>query len=132
MEDRRMNPKEIGKRIVYVLQLENDYFYVGQTPYLVKRLDEHKRNKGSVWTKIHKYEYLIETYDAGSCTSKDAEALENEVVIKYMKDKGWRRVRGGNLSAIDEKEILRVLLKFPKKYNLDQEFINILTASQSE
>ncbi|MEK3917220.1 GIY-YIG nuclease family protein [Paenibacillus sp. FSL H7-0331] len=121
-----MNPEDIGQRYIYVIQLENENVYVGQTPYLAKRLDEHKRGKASKWSKIHKYEYLIDRYDAGICTSVQAEILENETVLKNMKERGWRKVRGGHLSAIEEKEILRVMIKYRDKYKIDKDYFDVL------
>ncbi|NEN82589.1 GIY-YIG nuclease family protein [Paenibacillus elgii] len=106
--------------------MEDGYFYIGQTPYLTRRIDEHKRRKAAEWTKIHKYEFLIDKFDAGLCTSKEAEALETEVTIRFMKEHGWKKVRGGNLSALDEKEIQRVMIKYRKKYAIDDDLYNVL------
>ena len=121
-----MHTQEIGQRFVYAIQLEDGNIYVGQTPYLARRLEDHKRGKGAEWTRLHKYEYLIDKFDAGLCTSKEAEGLENEITLRYMKEHGWRKVRGGNLSAMDEREILRVMIKYRKKYKIDEDYFNEL------
>ena len=39
----------------YVLQLDNDYWYVGKTHYLRRRFAEHKTGLGGArWTSLHK------------------------------------------------------------------------------
>ncbi len=48
------------------------------------------------------------------------------MTIRFMKEHGWKKVRGGNLSALDEKEIQRVMIKYRKKYAIDDDLYNVL------
>jgi len=80
---------------IYVLKLENDYYYVGKTNDLAKRFEQHKTGKGSTWTKIHKplsYDKVIE-----KASPLDEDKTTKEYMIKYGIDK----VRGG--SYVSEK-----------------------------
>jgi len=75
---------------IYVLKLENDYYYVGKTNDLAKRFEEHKSGNGSTWTKIHKplsYDKVIE-----KASPLDEDKITKEYMIKYGIDK----VRGGS------------------------------------
>ncbi|SHJ47992.1 type I restriction enzyme, R subunit [Tangfeifania diversioriginum] len=43
-----------NKYYVYVLECENDSYYIGQTSDLIKRWGQHISGQGAKWTKIHK------------------------------------------------------------------------------
>lgn len=70
---------------VYVLLLENNKWYVGKTNDLDNRIKEHKRGRGSMWTKINKVKNVKEIIPNGS---------EKTTTLKYMKEYGYDNVRG--------------------------------------
>jgi len=76
---------EIDDCVVYVLQLENDKYYIGKTHNLNNRISQHFKNKGSEWTRLHKPISFIETSN---------EISEKEMTLKYMRKYGWSNVRG--------------------------------------
>lgn len=80
--------------IIYVLKLENDKFYIGRTNSLEKRLQQHKNNLGSEWTKKYKFVNLIETKPYMDIFDED------NMVKKYMIKYGINNVRGGTYSTI--------------------------------
>lgn len=76
--------------IVYVLQLENDKYYVGKTTDSEFRLDQHFNAFGSVWTK--KYNPIKVLEMIGGCDEFD----EEKYTLKYMNLFGIDNVRGGS------------------------------------
>jgi predicted GIY-YIG superfamily endonuclease len=74
---------------LYVLQLENDKWYVGKTHDIAKRFKEHQSGKGSAWTTMNKPVRIVEsrplkdTYD------------ETNTTKELMKKYGIDNVRGG-------------------------------------
>lgn len=64
----KFSHKSFDKNLtIYVLALENGFFYVGKTYNLARRLEEHKEMKGSLWTKKHKFIELYETIENCLC-----------------------------------------------------------------
>ena len=76
----------------YVLELENNKYYIGITKNIVKRLKKHNNGNGSKWTQIYKPIRCIEYFEY----SKEK---EREYTIKYMKLYGWENVRGAGWTA---------------------------------
>ena len=74
---------------VYVLELEDQCWYVGVTYNLNLRLGQHWAGEGAKWTRLHKPVCLVETiYPADRNT-------ENETTEKYFELYGRDKVRGG-------------------------------------
>ncbi len=92
---------------LYVLLLEDKKYYVGitsQTPE--KRYTEHVNNiRPANWTKKYKPLEIIDRKDLGEMTREAAEAYENKAVRKYMAEKGYNNVRGGDLT--DESDYVK-------------------------
>jgi len=80
--------------IIYVLQLQDDCFYIGKTKDLDRRVEEHKRGEGSAWTKLHPVVKLKETFNGDSYS-------EDRLVKNYMQIYGIDKVRGGSYSQIE-------------------------------
>ena len=83
------------KMIIYILELNNNKYYVGKTTNLEKRLDQHKNNIGSEWTKKYKFIKLVETIETQS------EFEEDKYVKIYMNRYGINNVRGGSYNQIE-------------------------------
>lgn len=81
---------------IYVLQLQNNKYYIGKTKNVNKRLEQHfnKNIYGSAWTSKHKPIKLIETI-------KNIDDFdEDKYTLKYMKKYGIDNVRGGSFSQL--------------------------------
>lgn len=81
---------------VYVLQCENEKFYVGQTSNIVRRFEEHKNGEGSSWTKKHR---AISMVDLVQTTLNDFR--EVALTLQYMSKYGITNVRGGPFSRVE-------------------------------
>jgi predicted GIY-YIG superfamily endonuclease len=74
---------------LYVLQLENNKWYVGKTNDVVTRFKQHQDGKGSAWTKLYKPLRIV-----GVRPLKDAHD-ETNTTKDLMKTYGIDNVRGG-------------------------------------
>ena len=82
--------------IVYVLELEQDKFYVGQTRNLLERVRQHMEGTyASVWTKLYRPKFSSLTklrHVFCPCDAYD----EDKYTIMMMKNYGIDNVRGGS------------------------------------
>ena len=81
-----------GAGHVYVLRLQGDehaenYYYVGFTQDLPKRLHDHFNNDGAIWTKIHPPINVMRILEGDKNE-------ERATTIAMMKVYGWNFVRG--------------------------------------
>ncbi|HEC37919.1 hypothetical protein LCGC14_0757100 [marine sediment metagenome] len=76
---------KIEKKIVYVLKLGNDKWYVGKTGNLKQRLYQHKTGKNSPWIQMNRVIDVKETIPNGDL---------KEITLDYMRKYGWENVRG--------------------------------------
>ena len=76
-------------KLIYILELENNKFYVGKTSKIEKRFNDHINGQGSEFTKIYKPIQIYKIYKELS------EFDEDNYTKKYMKLFGIDNVRGG-------------------------------------
>ncbi len=114
---------------VYILQLENNKFYIGKTYNLQHRLAQHFAGIGSAWTKKFKPSHLISSFPGDGFD-------EESTTLRAMAKHGIESVRGGSYSKIvlnenEQNHIVHVLRSAQDKcYHCDstQHFSN--TCSQ--
>ena len=95
---------------IYILRLENEKYYVGQTVNVKERFKNHKKGKlSSEWTKLHNPIEIIEVIETRFKDVSEAMFLENSITIEFMKKFGWKNVRGGDFCTLNV-EKLRFLL----------------------
>lgn len=75
--------------LIYVLELENNKYYVGKTTNPDFRLKQHFNSYGSEWTKKYKPKKILEIIS--NCEDID----EDKYTLKYMEKYGINNVRGG-------------------------------------
>lgn len=97
------------KRYIYVLELHGGKYYIGQTTTR-KRIEDHKKGKGSAWSKKHGVVSVLEEYEIPVESHDHAELIENMKTIQYMNQHGWKNVRGGFWTNTDDMAHLRGLL----------------------
>lgn len=94
---------------IYVLELENNKYYVGKTTNPDVRLETHFKVGGSCWTSIHKPKKVLELIE--NCDDYD----EDKYTLKYMKEYGIENVRGGSFCKIkldfDQCKVLNDMIK---------------------
>jgi predicted GIY-YIG superfamily endonuclease len=85
------------RKYLYVLLLEDDHYYIGQTNDLTRRFRQHceQKGEGSVWTFYYKPIRIVEYWDLGEYTQEGAMQFETQLTIEYMNKFGIDNVRGG-------------------------------------
>ena len=73
--------------VVYVLELEDNCYYVGITMNLNQRLAQHWTDLGAKWTKLHKPVEVFRVVYQGN-----EQDITNDMIALY----GREKVRGGN------------------------------------
>ena len=104
---RKCSPNKQGK-IVYVLKLQNNKIYVGQTNNCNDRIKDHFLHgavRGAAWTRLHKPIDVLRIY---------RNADEQLITQKYMAEYGIDNVRGGpwceTYMSYTEKKWIRKIL----------------------
>lgn len=87
---------------VYVLELEDDCFYVGKSKDVEKRFSQHLSGEGAAWTALHKPLKISEVKEHKGIFDED-----NKVKVLMMVY-GIDKVRGGTYSmkVLPEYQIL--------------------------
>ncbi len=80
----------IKNEYIYVIKLEDDYYYVGKTHNVEQRFQDHLTGSGSRWTTLHPPVELVETVAITNYFEED------QYVKRYMAIHGIDRVRGGS------------------------------------
>lgn len=75
---------------IYILQCENDKYYIGKTKNYITRLDQHMNNRGSEWTKHHKPIKILKVFPCQDAFDED------KYTKMYMSRYGIDNVRGGS------------------------------------
>ena len=73
---------------IYILQLQDNKYYIGKTTQPEIRLESHFNSNGSSWTKKYKPIKVIDLIH--DCDDFD----EDKYTLKYMQKYGINNVRG--------------------------------------
>lgn len=98
---RKIKKKKIKKsklnkqQYLYVILLEGDNYYVGQTTDFQFRIRQHSTGRGASWTKAHQPVEVVEVIDLGTITKRHACYHENVKTEEYREVYGKDKVRGG-------------------------------------
>ena len=74
--------------IIYVIELENNKFYVGRSNIPKQRILNHFKENGSEWTKLYKPIKVLSQIKGDNID-------EEKYTLLYMKKYGIDNVRGG-------------------------------------
>ena len=91
--------------VLYVLQCEDDKWYIGKTKDIVRRFKQHQDGMGSAWTKEYTPVRIAETRPITSIHD------ETNVTKDYRKTYGIDNVRGGAYSQIDLSEDIEAVIR---------------------
>jgi len=78
-------PKKKYSKIIYVLRLGNNKWWVGRTKYFDKKIKAIRKGKGAWWIITNGFIAIEETIENGDLINK---------TLEYMKKYGWENVRG--------------------------------------
>ena len=80
--------------LTYILELENNKYYVGVSSNLNIRFGSHWTGQGAKWTRKHKPLRIFKVALGNR---------EKEFTLKMMKDHGWQNVRGYSWCQVELK-----------------------------
>lgn len=80
--------------LIYVLELNEGYYYVGITENLNQRLDNHMKGNGAWAVQEFGFKNLIEVRVNGS------KEMERDVTLEYKDKYGWDRVFGAEWCSV--------------------------------
>lgn len=84
---------------LYVLKLVEEKYYVGITSQRVeKRFAEHKSGRKAYWTEKYPPIGILDQKPLPGLSLEEAKAFENIVTRRYIKQKGIKNVRGGDIT----------------------------------
>lgn len=86
--DQYINNIDLTKNYVYVLELEDNRYYVGRTHNFIQRMNEHFTNNGSIYTKKYKPIKIKEIVEEKTYFD------ERDKTLEYMEKYSWEKVRG--------------------------------------
>jgi len=100
---------------VYVLECENETFYVGVTKNMEERYKAHLEGNGAVWTNINKplKYYIHKEFE----TRREANVEENALTLSLMYKHSISKVRGGRFSNPVLNKFLMLSLKTEMAHN---------------
>lgn len=79
---------DLTKNYIYVLELEDNRYYVGRTSNFIQRMKDHFLEGGSIYTKKFRPLKIKEVIEEVSFYD------ERDKTLEYMEIYGWERVRG--------------------------------------
>lgn len=75
---------------VYILECQNDVFYIGMTDNLTRRFDEHVSGKGGHYTKCNRPQKIL--YSETFSHKSKAEKREQQIK-RWSKAKKWALIQ---------------------------------------
>ena len=79
---------DLTRSYVYVLELEDNHYYIGRTSNFIQRMNEHFTDNGALYTKKYKPIKIKEVVQEKTCYD------ERDKTLEYMEKYGWENVRG--------------------------------------
>ncbi len=90
---------------IYILELDQNKYYVGQTHKIEQRKLEHFNGDGSNFTKMYKPKKIIKTFRTRTRNNKKALLFETFITLLMMRHYGWQNVKGGKLLNLNQRKI---------------------------
>lgn len=94
---------------IYVLKLENEKYYIGQSKNIEKRIKEHFSGNGSIWTQKYNPIDVLEKFNSNN--NYDEDNYTKKYMIKY----GIDNVRGGSYTSFNISDEIKKFLQ--KEFN---------------
>ena len=109
---------------LYLLELENDKYYVGQSDDPAFRFHDHLKGKGAKWTQLHKPLRVLMTRDMVVQSPAEGMLEENRMTLQFMERFGWENVRGGDYVVVESFKLQeRISHIYDSKHNKIRHFV---------
>ena len=80
---------------IYVLRLEGDRYYIGQSLNPSTRERQHRKGSGARWTQKYKVVEVLHVFETYTWRSEEALQIENAVTLLMIEAFGMDAVQGG-------------------------------------
>lgn len=90
---------------LYLLQLADGKYYVGQSSRPEVRFSDHQIGMGGKWTRLYKPVAILKTKHIEVANLREAILYENWLTLHYMEQYGWPNVRGGDYLDVENERI---------------------------
>ncbi|MFD2328774.1 hypothetical protein ACFSR7_05875 [Cohnella sp. GCM10020058] len=111
-----MKHKLVTERLVYVLRLEDNGYFIGQIEVEeLPQITTLYQNSSLTWNRQRRALGLNEALSLGSCTFAEARQKENEVTVQYMSLYGISNVRGGDFTASRDSTVLKQWMAYDEE-----------------
>jgi len=100
---------------LYLLELADNKYYVGQSDDPEFRFSEHLGSRGAKWTRRYKPLRIAKIQTLTVESAKEAMLYENWMTLQAMERYGWENVRGGDFLIVENyllKERLEYIYDF--------------------
>lgn len=98
--------------VFFVLELEKGNYFVGKTTNLNLAVLNEYNGLGSEWTKLYKPTKIINIIKINEKEEATVRKKHNDLVVSYMKSKGFHKVRGGDFYKSDTKNHKNKVLNY--------------------
>ena len=112
IEDISFNKRE---QFIYLLELENDKYYVGYSRSLQTALKKHEKGTASYWTRINRPIRLLKYQEVVFENGIPNIDMVNEWVLQCGAEHGYENVRGGSFTLWDSERHLGLIQSFLRK-----------------
>lgn len=102
----------VNKYVFFVLELEEDNYFVGKTTNLKLAVLNEYNGLGSEWTRRYKPTKIINVVNIIDKEEEVIRKKHNELVISYMKSRGFHKVRGGDFYKSDNRNHKNKVLNY--------------------
>lgn len=85
---------------LYVLELEENKYYVGMSRNVTRRFTRHGNGTGSEWTKLYKPIKILSSVDTTLLSESEASILEDKLTLETAENYGYDNVRGGQWCSV--------------------------------
>lgn len=115
---------------IYLLELENDKYYVGYSRSLKSAFKRQEKGVASHWTRLHKPIRLLKHQEVVFETGIPNLDMVNEWVLQYGAEYGYENIRGGDFCLLEPEQHLRLIQSFLQRKPNDTTASNLIYSSK--
>jgi len=94
---------------LYLLELKEGKYYVGQSSRPEVRFSDHQIGQGGKWTRLYAPLSQLKIKQIEVENLSEATRYENWMTLHYMEQYGWQNVRGGDYLDVENERIAEKL-----------------------
>ena len=104
--------EKLDTYLLYILELQNNMYYVGITRNPTARFNDHRNGKSTYFVKQNLPIINIQTKMLKTTNKREAEKIETKKALQLMKKHGIENVTGGFLAGDYHDKIIALKMLF--------------------